>query len=184
MSAIFQLCERNGLAPGSETAGITEINWKSVDDTTTPYGNAGINAGANSYTVWVYGKFTGYFSLIRNVTLTHQSGVLPAGVSLMCQASMSQDSDRLVYSTPNQFVDPSITPTDLSAIGSSVSVFIGKQLDSTDGPGSVGKQNISFNTPPAGTLYTNYLVTQVQTTTIVPAGQLNPVTLKIQWEDV
>ena len=183
MSAIFQLCERNGLAPGSETAGITQINWKSVDDSTTPYPNAGIVAGSNSYTNWVYGKFTGTFSLVRNVTLTHQSGVLPAGVSLMCQPSMTQDSDRLTYSTPNQFVDPSITPTDLSAIGTSVALFVGKQLDNTDGPGSVGKQNASVNSP-AGTLFTNYIVTQLQTSSIVPAGELNPVTLKIQWEEI
>ncbi len=186
MAATFTWNERNGASPGSETAGVGNINWKAVDDTTTAYSNSNavIAAGTNSYTKWQYGKFTGAYNTISNVLYIHQSGVFGAGVTLRCQKSMTQDSDRLSYITPSRVADNvNITPVDFTGVGTSVTVYVGDLEAGVDGAASSGKAAAANKPGVSGTLWTNYLVTQLQTTGLAAPGDTAPITIRLQYDE-
>ena len=181
MSAEFTWCERNGTSLGSVTEGITNINWKAIDDTTTWYTNPSsiINAGLNSYTKWNYCTFGGAYTTIANVTFSHYAGTFGPGLSLRCQKSMVVPEDKLPGSTPTRTADNvNTTPYDLSIIGSSVQLFIGPTS-----PAAIGKLLLNINPGDPNLLYTNYIVTQLQTTTAALPGDTVPITLRVEYDE-
>jgi hypothetical protein len=183
MSAIISLCERNGVIPGLITENISSISWKAVDDVTTPYSsyNAVLNLGNNSYTVYNYFKFTGVFTSIGNVSVTHLTGTLPSGVKLMSNPTITQTSNRPLYITPTT-ATTSITSNDLSSVGSSVNLLIGPAPNNVDGAGADGKSNAAGN---SGTpLYSTYFITQLQVAINANAGDLNNVILQVSYNEV
>lgn len=171
MSATTTWYEQNGTATGSPAHGtestISSCDWKSVDDTTTSRASAPVLAGENSYSKYIYLKFTGTFNQISAVKFAHTSGTLGTGISLKGKVTST-------YTTPATSALASSTDmTSTTAIGSGASVLLG-----TSGP-----NDASPSASQTSTCYTQYLVTQVQTTAAASAGDSGTVTLTVQYNE-
>jgi len=170
MAATTTWYEQNGTASGSPAHGtestISSCDWKSVDDSTTSRASAPVLAGSNSYHKYIYLKFTGTFNQISAVKFAHTAGTLGTGISLKSKVTST-------YATPATTALASSTDiTSTTAIGSGASVLL-----STTGP------NGSTSASQTTTCYTQYIVTQVQTTTAANAGDSGTVTLTVQYNE-
>lgn len=170
MSATTTWYEQNGTATGSPAHGtestISSCDWKSVDDTTTSRASAPVLAGENSYSKYIYLKFTGTFNQISAVKFAHTAGTLGTGISLVGKVTST-------YATPaTSALGSASDMTSTTAIGSGASVLL-----STTGP------NGSTAASQTTTCYTQYLVTQVQTTSSASAGDSGTVTLTVQYNE-
>lgn len=170
MAATTTWYEQNGTASGSPAHGtestISSCDWKSVDDSTTSRASAPVLAGSNSYHKYIYLKFTGTFNQISAVKFAHTAGTLGTGISLKSKVTST-------YATPATTALASSTDiTSTTAIGSGASVLL-----STTGP------NGSTSASQTSTCYTQYIVTQVQTTTAANAGDSGTVTLTVQYNE-
>ncbi len=182
MAATFEFEEDNGAASGSpakgttRTAARTEANWKNIDDSTTTYSSQPITAGNNSYQKNQFGHFSGTFNQISAGLFAHTAGSFPTGCTLKGVPTCSSDGTRYLYVTPSTSADSNLT-TDMTtaiAIGSGVGVFFG-----ATGPEATGKAS-SMTTNPC---YTNFLTTQLQTTSSAPAGDIASQTLTLQYNE-
>ena len=183
MSATVSIIERNGANPGRVTENISNINWKAIDDVTTPYTSylALINQGTNSYTKYIYIKFSGQFTTIANVQIKHLTGTLPTGIKLYTSPSITLDSQKLAYSTPVRTINSAITSNDFSSVGSTVNLLVGVS-SSSDPATSPNKSSVADNT---GTpLYTNYFISQLQTSKTATTGNVGPITIQIIYDEV
>lgn len=170
MAATTTWYEQNGTASGSPAHGtestISSCDWKSVDDSTTSRASAPVLAGSNSYHKYIYLKFTGTFNQISAVKFAHTAGTLGTGISLKSKVTST-------YAKPATTALASSTDiTSTTAIGSGASVLL-----STTGP------NGSTSASQTSTCYTQYIVTQVQTTTAANAGDSGTVTLTVQYNE-
>lgn len=170
MAATTTWYEQNGTATGSPAHGtestISSCDWKSVDDSTTSRASAPVLAGSNSYDKYIYLKFTGTFNQISAVKFAHTAGTLGTGISLKSKITST-------YATPATTAMSSATDiTSTTAIGSGASVLL-----STTGP------NGSTSASQTTTCYTQYIVTQVQTTSAANAGDSGTVTLTVQYNE-
>lgn len=170
MAATTTWYEQNGTASGSPAHGtestISSCDWKSVDDSTTSRASAPVLAGSNSYHKYIYLKFTGTFNQISAVKFAHTAGTLGTGISLKSKVTST-------YATPATTALASSTDiTSTTAIGSGASVLL-----STTGP------NGSTSASQTTTCYTQYIVTQVQTTSAANAGDSGTVTLTVQYNE-
>lgn len=176
MAATFEWDEANG-AGQTVTHTRTECNWKNIDDSTTAYTSSPITAGNNSYDKWQYGHFSGTYNQISNGYFDHTAGALGTGLTLKCQPTMTQDSDKLSYATPSTTANASLTKTITSVNGSfptgAAVVWFG-----ATGPTSTKTASTTSN--PA---YTNYLTTQLQTTGSAGAGDTATVTLTLRYDE-
>lgn len=172
MAATAQWQEDNGTATGSPAKGTTRANvsnvdWKSVDDTATSRTVATIIAGNNSYHKYNFVKFTGTFNEISSGKFAHTLGTLGTGLTLVNKITST-------YATPaTSALSGSTNITSTTAIGSGQTVnFAGS-----------GPENAS----PASTLtvagYTQYIATQLQTTGAAVAGDVGSQTLTFQWNE-
>jgi hypothetical protein len=171
MSATTNWFEQNGAANGTPAHGtesaISSCDWKNVDDTTTPRSSAPVLASENSYDKKIYLKFSGTFNQISAVKFAHTDGTLGTGISLVGKVTST-------YTAPS--TSPLSSATDMTTpigIGSGASVLLG-----TSGPNDT-------NPSASQTMqcYTQYLVTQVQTTAAAAAGDSGTVTLKVQYNE-
>lgn len=188
MAATFHFCEDNGSATGSPSKGTTrsgfgadtnfatDMNWKNADDCTansgTAYSAAPITAGSNSYTKYQYGHFSGSFNQIsagKWSLRTSPSGALATGLTLKGTVTST-------YATPATTTNAALTTNYTSAevaIGSGTSVSF-----ATSGP---------ENASPASTLsaegYTQYLASQLQTSSSAAAGDIATVTATLQYSE-
>lgn len=170
MAATTTWYEQNGTASGTPAKGtestISSCDWKSVDDSTTARASAPVLAGANSYIKYIYLKFSGTFNQISAVKFAHTAGTLGTGISLKSKITST-------YATPvTSAMSGSTDITSTTAIGSGASVLL-----STTGP------NGSTAASQTTTCYTQYLSTQVQTTTAANAGDSGTVTLTVQYNE-
>lgn len=170
MAATTTWYEQNGTASGSPAHGtestISSCDWKSVDDSTTSRASAPVLAGSNSYDKYIYLKFTGVFNQISAVKFAHTAGTLGTGISLKSKITST-------YATPATTAMSSSTDiTSTTPIGSGASVLL-----STTGP------NGSTSASQTTTCYTQYIVTQVQTTSAANAGDSGTVTLTVQYNE-
>lgn len=170
MAATTTWYEQNGTASGSPAHGtestISSCDWKSVDDSTTSRASAPVLAGSNSYHKYIYLKFTGTFNQISAVKFAHTAGTLGTGISLKSKVTST-------YAKPATTALASSTDiTSTTAIGSGASVLL-----STTGP------NGSTSASQTSTCYTQYIVTQVQTTSAANAGDSGTVTLTVQYNE-
>ena len=184
MSATFTFCEHNGpvasIGSTGLTSGVTQVNWKSVDDVATAYAAAPIVAGTNSYEKWQFVRFGGTYTQILNGRFAHTGGALPSGVSLFGPPAMTSDSTRLAYpSAPSRSTNGNLT--DISAvtdISQGAAVFFGLGQ-----PGDSGKA--ASYTPGGGSVAacTNYLTTQLRTTGDATTGAGGPLTLTFRFDE-
>ena len=173
MAATFQFFEQNGVAFGSPpqgtvTTGRTESNWKNIDDSTSVYSSFPIQAGNNSFSKYQYGNFTGTFNQISACLWTHTAGTFGTGITL-------QGAVTSTYATPSTVANALLTTnmTAPIAIGSGLPV-----LFSTNSPADPA---------PTATLsaagYTQFLVTQLQTTTAANPGDTTPTVSTLEYSE-
>lgn len=182
MAATFDWQEDTGTATGSpakgttRTTGVTDVNWKNSGTQGTAYSAAPITAGNNSYEKWQFGKFSGTFNQISAGLFAHTSTAFGTGLTLKGPPACTGDGDRLLYTTPATSANSNLS-TDMTsaiAIGSGVAVCFG-----ATGPEATGKAT-SMTTNPC---YTNFLTTQLQTTSGAAAGDTATVTLTLQYNE-
>jgi hypothetical protein len=182
MAATFDWEEDNGTAAGSpakgttRTTGRTEANWKNIDDSTTAYSSSPILAGNNSYEKWQFGKFSGTFNQISAGLFAHTAGAFGTGLTLKGQPAATTGAGPIAYTTPSTTANTNLTidMTSAISIGSGVAVWFG-----ATGPEATGKA-ASMTTNPC---YTNWLVTQLQTTGSASPGDTTSVTLTLQYQE-
>lgn len=182
MAATFAFDEDHGTQTGSPTrgtttsAGVTEVNWKNVDDSSTAYSSSPITAGNNSYEKWQFGHFSGTYNQILSGLFAHTAGTLGTGLTLKGTPACTGDGDRLLYTTPSTTANTNLTTnmTSAVAIGSGVAVCFG-----ATGPYATGKATSTTSNP----AYTNYLTTQLQTTGSAAAGDTATVTLTLEYQE-
>ncbi len=173
-AATFEFEEDNGAATGSPAHGTTttgartECNWKNIDDSTTAYSSSPITAGNNSYTKYQYGHFSGTYNQISAGLWAHTAGAFGTGLTLKGIVTST-------YATPTTTANASLTVdmTSAIAIGSGQTV-----LFNTAPSASAPTSSITSN--PA---YTQYLASQLQTTTSAAAGDTTSVTLTLQYNE-
>lgn len=186
MAATFTWCEDNGAATGSPAHGTTRTgfttgsstdrNYKNVDDCTnnagTVYSASPITAGNNSFTKYLYGKFSGTFNQISAglwSLRTAPAGALATGLTLKGTVTST-------YATPATTANAALTTDYTSApvaIGSGLAVSF-----STTGPEAAS---------PTSTLsaagYTQYLAGQLQTSGSAAPGDIATITETLQYNE-
>lgn len=182
MAATFAFDRDSGTQTGSptkgttRTAGVTDVNWKNTGTEGTAYSAAPITAGSNSYDNWLFGHFSGTYNQILTGLFAHTATAFGSGLTLKGPPACTGDGDRLLYTTPSATTNANLS-TDMTsaiAIGSGVAVFFG-----ATGPEATGKAS-SMTTNPC---YTNFLTTQLQTTSGAAAGDTATVTLTLQYNE-
>lgn len=182
MAATFEFEEDNGTQTGSPTKGTTrtaartEVNWKNIDDSTTTYSSSPITAGNNSFQKNQFGHFSGTFNSVSAGLFAHTLTSFGTGLTLKGVPTITSDATRYLYVTPSTTADSNLTTDMTSAIsiGSGVAVWFG-----ATGPEATGKA-ASMTTNPC---YTNFLTTQLQTTSSAAAGDTATVTLTLQYNE-
>lgn len=164
--------EDNGTATGSPAKGATranatQVDWKSVDDISTPRASATIIAGQHSFHKYQFVRFTGTFNSISAGKFAHTAGTLGTGLTLV-------DKITSTYATPARTVMTG--STNISAV---TAINSGQDVNfSTTGPEAAA---------PTSTLsaagYTQYIATQLQTTSATAAGDIGNQTLTFQWNE-
>lgn len=180
-AATFDWQSDHGTATGSppkgttRSTGRTEFNHKNIDDSTTAYSSSPITDGNNSYEIWGFGKFTGTFNQILSGLFAHTAGTISTGCVLKGPPAMTADGDNRTYTTPATATNANLTNnmSSVIAIGSGVAVWFG-----ATGPEATGKAASSTN----ATTYTNWLVTQLQTSGASP-GDTTQMTLTLQYQE-
>lgn len=181
MSATFNWCEDNGALTsshgttqsgfGADTHFPTDVNWKNVDDNTvnsgTAYSASPITYGNNSFTKYQYGKFTGTFNSVFSGLFAHTLTAFGTGLTLKGTVTST-------YAAPSATTNAALT-TDMT---SAISIASGLAVQfSTTGPYTGAGASITA----AG--YSQYLATQLQTTTSAAAGDTAQVTLTLQYNE-
>lgn len=175
MAATFEFMEDNGAATGSPTRGTsttaarTDVNWKNVDDaTSTAYSGSTITGGNNSFEKWMYAHFSGSFTLISSCLWAHTATAFGTGLTLKGVVTST-------YTTPATTTNAALTTTMTSAIAIAGGAAV---LFSTTGP---------YAASPTSTLaaagYSQYLVTQLQTTNLAAPGDTASVTFTLQYSE-
>jgi len=172
MAATFTWKVDNGSGPAS-TGTATDNNWKNIDDNTTVYSSAPITAGNNSFERWTYGSFSGTFNQILSGLFAHTATAFGSGLSLV---GTPAGSSQLTYTTPSTTANSNLTTnmTTAISIGSGVAVYFGPTSANT-----ASKATSSTSNP----TYSNYLTTQLQTTSGAAAGDTAQVTLTLQYQE-
>lgn len=175
MAATFTWLQDNGTSTGSPAHGTTQAatttdsNWKNIDDANSPNTSFPITAGNNSYEKFIYGKFSGTFTTISNGLWAHIANSFGTGLTLKGVVTST-------YTTPSATANSALT-TDMSSaisIGSGATVLFVATGPQTASPGS------SCSTNPC---YTQYLVSQLQTTSSAAAGLTAVATMEIQYDE-
>lgn len=182
MAATFEFERDTGTQTGSPTKGstrtaaITDSNWKNTDTVGTAYSAAPITAGNNSFDIWNFGHFSGSYNQISGGLFAHTATAFGTGLTLKGPPACTGDGDRLLYTTPSATANSNLTTDMTSAISiaSGVAVCFG-----ATGPEATGKASSTTANP----AYTNYLPTQLQTTSSAAAGDTASVTLTLQYNE-
>ncbi|MBA2706142.1 MAG: hypothetical protein H0U60_20090 [Blastocatellia bacterium] len=182
MAATFAWDEDTGTATGSptkgttRTAGVTDVNWKNSGTQGTAYSAAPITAGNNSFEKWQFGHFSGTYNEISAGLFAHTATSFGTGLTLKGPTAMTADGDNETYTTPAATTNAnlSVNMTTAIAIASGSAVWFG-----ATGPEATGKTATATANPG----YTNWLVTQLQTTVSAVAGDTATVTLTLQYNE-
>ena len=177
MAATFEFNEDHGTQTGSPLKGTTrstavvEVNWKNIDDSTTAYSSSPIVAGNNSFTKYQCGKFTGSFNTILNSSWSaHTAGTSPMGTGLTLKGTVTS-----TYATPSTVTNAALT-TDFSS-----TVVIGSGLAVLFSP--VGPEGASPTATLTAAGFTQFLATQLQTTSSAAAGDSASITSTLIYDE-
>lgn len=187
MAATFTWNEDTGTATGSPakgttrtTSGVSDVNWKNSPTFGTAYTAAPITAGLNSYQKVQFGVFSGTFNAILNGFFQHTAGAAGTGITLKGPPTMTADADRWLYVTPSATTDSALTK-DMTTANATVNGTNGVVVwFGATGPEATGKAATMSTNP----CYTNYLTTQIITTTGAAAGDFSVgLTLTLQYDE-
>lgn len=150
---------------GGAVTGITNMDWKNVDDYSTAYSSSPITAGNNSYDKYVFMVFTGSFNMITGIKFNHTYNTLgtdmPAGFTIKAFASGSG-----LYRTPATTAYAALA-YDLTSTGS---ITTGIDVKVGGGhPAATGKNSFTAANP----AFTDYIGTQLQTSASVSPGDFS-----------
>lgn len=179
MSATFNFWSDNSTAIGNPASGTTRVgnianmDWKNIDDATTAYSAQPITAGNNSFERFIFGGFSGTYNQILGGLWQHASGVLGAGLTVKCVVSGTGQGS---YTTPSTTTNVNLTRdlTQTGLVSTGLTVFFG-----ASGPAESGK-NASTTSNPA---YSQYLITQLQTTVAASPGDTTNTTWQLQYSE-
>lgn len=175
MAVTFVWCEDNGAATAlisganrgtTRTFGVSNVNWKNADDTTTAYSSSPITAGNNSYNKYQFGVFSGSFNQVSNVLINHTGGTFGAGLKL----AFTGTSGYAVPATTTQSTWADLTATGLVSTGLPLLL------------GMTGPQ-VAHKTTLVTTGYTSYVASQLQSTISANAGDTATAYLAISWDE-
>ena len=175
MAANFEFYEDNGTQAGSPPKGTTrtvnrlEGNWKNIDDSATAYSSSPITAGNNSFNKYQFGIFSGTFNQITNVKWNHTSGTFGAGLTLKFLNTTG-------YTTPSATTDARLIRdvTLTGAVSTGYAILVGATSPEAAGKGA------STATVPS---FTEFLVTQLQTTVAAGAGDTALCGLSLSYDE-
>jgi len=153
MAANFSWSQTYGTSPGTVAAlGISGnlFNYKRTDDAVAAnYSAHPVTAGQKSYEVWLRGKFTGSFNKVDNIKFHRSTDFSPnTGLSILWAPSTPS-----AYETPVTGANVCVSGVP-SAYPGTANVRIGGVLS-----GALIASG-----------YTDYIVTQLSTTSAAPAG--------------
>jgi len=174
MAATFEFNEDNGTQTGSplkgttRTTAVTQVNWKNIDDVATAYTASPITAGANSFSKYTFGKFTGTFNSVGSGLFAHTAGTLGTGLTLKSAVTTT-------YATP--------TTTAVAAFSTDITTAIAITSGATVLFSTVGPEGASPTTSIATAGYSQYLGTQLQTTGSAAAGDIGSITLTLRYNE-
>ena len=183
MTATFDWNRDTGAQTGSPTKGTTrttsvaDTNWKSTDTYGTAYTAAPIVDGTNSFEIWNFGVLSGTWNNISAGLFAHTATSFGSGLTLKgCPACSGTQG--VLYTTPSASANANLTTnmTTAIAIASGVAVWFG-----ITGPEAANKAS-SVAVGGGSTVYTNYLVTQLQVSGAT-AGDTASVTLTLQYSE-
>src|ERR1039458_3831399 len=168
MASTATFSEYNGSGTyGTETGSRAEFNFKSIDDSTTAYTSAPIEAGSNSYWKIISGKWTGTFTQLILPTYKISSNAPNTGVSI-------------VGAVKTAYSQPASTATGDGAMSTTglVTLFVG----STNGFSATGYD--TWYSGDSSTVYANPLRIQAQTVFPVVTGTTSSTTLTLAWNEI
>jgi hypothetical protein len=181
VAATFKFDEDN-TSGKTRTSDVRSCNWRSNDANSgtattgdVTYRNNPITAGNSSFIKYQYGEFSaGGFTTISNGKFGHTAGAMDTGVTLLGQVVSS-------YTTP--VATPLVVGgniKDMSAVDASLSTGNSPAvLFSTTAPD--GSTAATLTGGAAG--FTQYLVTQLQTTTGAAPGDTSTYTLTLRYDE-
>ena len=153
-------------AKGAKREKIESISWSAVDSVTTASINAPVLAGDNSCSCYICAKFGGTFTRVGSVKISHEDGALPANTKLVGKVTSS-------YETPVTTALPGAE--DMSQ---PKSVDNGAPMKLGADPSTA---NADVITSPG---YTQWLATQIQTTSGAASGVSPALKLVLSWIEV
>lgn len=162
-----------GAATGSPAKGTSrgnagDVNWKNVDDIATGPSSAKIVAGNNSFEIFLFALISGTFTQLSNGLFAHTAGTYGAGFTLVGAVSST-------YTTPSTSANAALTVDMTSPIAITSGEAV---LFSTTGP-----EDASPTSTLSAAGYSQYMVTQLQTTAAASAGLTSTQTLSFQWDE-
>ena len=174
MPSLFSFGEDSGPATGSPSKGTTrglgrtECNWKNATGLNDVYSGSPITAGNNSFTKYQFGAISGTFNTLSNGRFAHTSGELGAGLTLRGHVTSG-------YSSP--VTGTLASGNDITAV---IAVSAGQTvLFHETGPETATGASLGA----VATGYTQYFVTQLQTTTGAAPGDSQLVALTLSFDE-
>jgi len=165
MASTQTFSEGNGASAATETTNRTEMNWKNVDDSTTAYSSSVITAGNNCFSKAQAIVFAGTWNSLSSLTVAVDNNAPATGLSI-------------VGSVRSTSFTPSTTATGDSAFstGGTAVNFTGTSWATAFAAGSA-------SSTAGGTLYTQPVRTQLQTTSSAAPGDIATRTFTWQWTE-
>lgn len=174
MASTFIWGEENGTATAgisganrgaTRTFGVSNVNWKNADDTTTAYSSSPITAGNNSYGKYQFGVFSGSFNQISNVVINHTGGSFGAGLKLAFTGTSG-------YATPATTTAAWADLTLTGLLSTGLPLLLGMTSPTT-----------AHKTTLTTTGYTAFIATQLQSTISASAGDTSTVFLAVSFDE-
>jgi hypothetical protein len=189
MPVSFEWGEDYGTQTGSPTRGttrasttengttVTNVNWKNTADVGTAYGSSAITAGNNSYEKWTFGRLAAGSTSIGAGLFANTNGDMGTGLTLKGTPACTGVTPPVAYTTPSTSANAglSVNMSTHTVIASGVAVWFG-----ITGPQTASK---AVSDTSGAVIYTNYLVTQLQTTTSAASSDTATITLTFQYDE-
>lgn len=160
-----------GFRGASRTTGISNLSHKNSEDPSVEYHTVPITASQNSYEIFAFAYASGSYNSISDGLFQHVTGVPGAGLTYKLFITGSGG-----YSTPATSTNALLTHT----LNSTGLISTGYALKwGIKGPEFTGK-NSSSTGPDA---YSEYIITQLQTSVSASAGDTSVQTYQIRWSE-
>lgn len=165
MASSQSFSEGNGASAGTETTNRAEMNWKNVDDSTTAYSSSVITAGNNSFTKYQAIVFAGTWNSLSALTVKVDNNSPATGITIH-----------------GAVVSTAATPS-TTASGDGLMSTTGAAVNFTGTTWATAFAAGSSSSTAGGTLYTQPLRTQLQTTSSAAPGDIASRTFTWSWTE-